>query len=80
MRIVKKILPVVLAVSISLSLSGCVCVRNERFEELSQEEKQESLEILDEVKEDITDAFPVHSLSDKLILNFLTGMEELIQK
>ncbi len=49
----KRCLLIVLAVGIVCTMSGCVYNNNKRLDDLSNEEKQEVLQSLDQVREEL---------------------------
>jgi len=55
--ILKKVLLIVLAIGIVSSMSGCVYSNNKGLDDLSNEEKQEVLQSLDQVREELKEDY-----------------------
>lgn len=55
--ILKKVLLIVLAIGIVCSMSGCVYSNNKGLDDLSNEEKQEVLQSLDQVREELKEDY-----------------------
>lgn len=55
--ILKKVLLIVLAIGIVSSMSGCVYSSNKGLDDLSNEEKQEILQSLDQVREELKEDY-----------------------
>ncbi len=55
--ILKKVLLIVLAIGIVSSMSGCVYSNNKGLDDLSNEEKQEVLQSLDQVRKELKEDY-----------------------
>lgn len=55
--ILKKVLLIVLAIGIVSSMSGCVYSNNKGLDDLSNEEKHEVLQSLDQVREELKEDY-----------------------